>query len=115
MSPLHWAGTIWEIRGLHRNGMLTQCVFVMPASMTGARDYVVAWQESSRFLSSIGIDPPAYQRSGRLLLLNEDTVRSLPLFVDAPVPRATTLLIRFALLQRYNRNASGTGRSGPRR
>jgi hypothetical protein len=106
--PLNFAGTIWEIRWLHRNGMLPKCVFVMPASMTGARDYAEAWQEISRFLTSIGIYPPEYQRFGRLFLLNTGTLRSLPSFVGAPVPRATALLIQFALLQRCNRHASGT-------
>ena len=110
--PLNFAGTIWEIRWLHCNSMLPKCVFVMPASMLGARDYVQAWQETSRFLTSIDIDPPEYQQFGRLFLLNKGTLRLLPSFIGAPVPRATALLIQFALLRRCNRNALGTGRSG---
>jgi hypothetical protein len=109
-GPLNFAGTIWEIRWLHRNGMLPKCVFVMPASMMGTHDYAEAWQVTSRFPTSIGIDPPEYQRFGGLFLLNAGTLRSLPSFVGASVPRATALLIQFALLQRYNRNASGRGR-----
>ena len=84
------------------------------AAFEHGRPHAEAWQEISRFLTSIGIDPPEYQRFGRLFLLNTGTLRSLPSFVGAPVPRATALLIQFALLQRCNRNASGTGRSGSR-
>jgi hypothetical protein len=101
--PFNFAGTIWELEWLHHNGMLPKCVFVMPATTGGARNHEEAWKDASRFLTSIGIHAPEYERSGKLFYLDEGTVRSLRSFVEAPVPRATALRIQFALLQRRAR------------
>ncbi|MFD1938502.1 hypothetical protein ACFSKW_44215 [Nonomuraea mangrovi] len=107
--PLAFAGTVWEIRWLHENRLLDKCVFVMPATMEGARDYSGAWKQATRVLRSLGVRPPAYQESGRLLMVakGQDVMRSLPSFVHAPLPRATALLLQFAFLRRRRRELAG--------
>lgn len=103
--PLAFAGTVWEIRWLHANRLLDKCVFVMPATMEGARDYSPDWEAATRVLRSLGVRPPAYRDSGQLLMVakGHNVMRSLPSFVHAPLPRATALLLQFAFLRRRGR------------
>ncbi|MEU7895859.1 hypothetical protein AB0B45_23765 [Nonomuraea sp. NPDC049152] len=110
--PLAFAGTLWEIRWLHKNRLLDKCVFVMPATMAGARDYSPAWKKTTRVLRSLGVRPPAYQESGQLLMVveGEKVMRSLPSFVHAPLPRATALLLQFAFLRQRRRKLTGDRR-----
>jgi hypothetical protein len=104
--PLNFPGTIWEIQWLFDNHMLGKCVFTMPASMGGARDYGEAWKASVRTLSELGIETPDYQPSGQLFVVEDGAVRSLPSFVKSFVPRTAALLIQFMFLQSHRRKAS---------
>ena len=72
----------------------------MPVSVRQERDYTEAWRAIGPVLSQAGIDPPAYDLSGRLLFLEDGPWHSTSSFVRAPVPRATALLLRFAQLRR---------------
>jgi hypothetical protein len=104
--PLNFPGTIWEIQWLFDNHMLGKCVFIMPASMGGARGYDKAWKASVRTLSALGIEPPDYHPSGQLFVVEDGAIRSLPSFVQSFVPRTTALLIQFRFLQSHRRKAS---------
>ncbi|AHH95644.1 hypothetical protein [Kutzneria albida] len=100
--PLDFAGTRWEINWLYRNGLLSKCVFVMPPTMAGARDYEKPWAQVEGFLRARGVQVPGYRSSGGLFEVSADGTElvSRPSFVYAPVPRATALLIQFALTRR---------------
>jgi hypothetical protein len=98
--PLDFPGTMWEVQLLHEQGLLAKCVFVMPISVGGDRDYATAWRSVMPHLSQAGIDPPPYRRSGGLFFMEGRSWRSLPSFVTAPVPRTFVLLMLFAHIRR---------------
>jgi len=77
----------------------------MPASMSGARAYEEAWKQVARSLSALGIEVPDYERFGRLFIVEEGAVRSLPSFVKSFLPRTTALLLQFTFLQIHRRKA----------
>jgi hypothetical protein len=104
--PLNFPGTAWEIRWLVDNHLLPKCVFIMPASMSGARDYDEPWKEAVSSLSALGIEPPDYQSSGQVFIVEDGAVRSLPSFVKSFLPRTTALLLQFTFLQIQRRKAS---------
>ena len=102
--PLQFAGTLWEIEFLHAQGLLSKCVFVMPASQA-ERDYADAWRTVTPTLMRETIEPPEYHSSGRLFFLEAGSWHSLPSFVKAPLPRATALLAAFSLVRRRLRSS----------
>jgi hypothetical protein len=104
--PLDFRGTIWEIQWLSSKHMFPKCVFVMPATMTGAKDYKEAWKNAMRALSEIGIDTPYYEPFGQLFVVENGAVRSLPSFVKSFLPRTTALMIQFMFLQCHRRKTS---------
>jgi hypothetical protein len=119
MVPMNFPGTLWEIRWLFNHRMLGKCVFIMPPSMGGARSYEEHWRASMRILSDLGVEPLAYNPTGRLFVVENGVVRSFPSFVKSFfVPRSAALLIQFRFLQRRFSKASvddGFSSAGTRR
>ena len=73
---------LWEVRALVRSGCLSKAILFMPPTPTGAirwiaaynrpTDIAVKWAHARAAWNKIGLELPAYQKSGMLFALGSD-------------------------------------------
>ncbi|NUR64524.1 MAG: hypothetical protein HOQ47_02080 [Streptomyces sp.] len=99
--PLAFKGTLWEIRWLREQGLLHKCVFFMPPSPHGSDSYREQWKKVRPFLRRLGLEAPAYDSGGKLLVVRADggLMTTPPGLLSSALPGSLPLLIDFARLR----------------